>query len=103
MHPHGNPNGECRERPHCNAALQIKAGSPGRSALAVRGARGREKRVVQGIDRTAPSGRCYRRTVLGDSSAELLAASASSAEISAVWAGVPQLGASLPSPQARGR
>jgi hypothetical protein len=36
-------------------------------------------------------------------SAELCAASASLADISAVWAGVPQLGASLPSPQARGR
>jgi hypothetical protein len=36
-------------------------------------------------------------------SAELCAASASFAEISAVAAGVPQLGASLPSPQARGR
>ena len=40
---------------------------------------------------------------LSDISAELLAAPASSAEISAVCAGVPQLGASLPSPQARGR
>jgi len=36
-------------------------------------------------------------------SAELWAASASFAEIEAVSAGVPQLGASLPSPQARGR
>src|SRR4051812_44145833 len=36
-------------------------------------------------------------------SAELCAASASLAEISAVWAGLPQLGASLPSPQLRGR
>ena len=38
-----------------------------------------------------------------DISAELCAACASSLEISAVCAGVPQLGASLPSPQARGR
>ena len=45
----------------------------------------------------------YRRTVVSDNSAELFAAPASFAEISAVWAGVPQLGASLPSPQARGR
>jgi hypothetical protein len=45
----------------------------------------------------------YRRTVDPDSSAELCAASASFAEIAAVSAGVPQLGASLPSPQARGR
>jgi hypothetical protein len=45
----------------------------------------------------------YRREELSDISAELLAASASCAEICAVWAGVPQLGASLPSPQARGR
>ena len=45
----------------------------------------------------------YRRTVVSDISAELLASSASSAEISAVCFGVPQLGASLPSPQARGR
>lgn len=36
-------------------------------------------------------------------SAELWAASASCAEILAVSAGLPQLGASLPSPQARGR
>ena len=36
-------------------------------------------------------------------SAELCAASASFADIAAVCAGVPQLGASLPSPQARGR
>src|SRR5882757_1657252 len=36
-------------------------------------------------------------------SAELCAASASLAEIAAVSAGLPQLGASLPSPQARGR
>jgi hypothetical protein len=36
-------------------------------------------------------------------SAELCAASASLAEIAAVSAAVPQLGASLPSPQARGR
>jgi hypothetical protein len=36
-------------------------------------------------------------------SAELCAASASFAEISAVCAAVPQLGVSLPSPQARGR
>ena len=36
-------------------------------------------------------------------SAELWAASASLAEISAVAAAVPQLGASLPSPQLRGR
>jgi len=36
-------------------------------------------------------------------SAELCATSASLAEIAAVSAGVPQLGASLPLPQARGR
>ncbi|MGX1169721.1 hypothetical protein AB7M16_005987 [Bradyrhizobium sp. USDA 372] len=36
-------------------------------------------------------------------SAELLASWASSAESAAVWAGVPQLGSSLPSPQLRGR
>ena len=36
-------------------------------------------------------------------SAELCAASASLAEIAAVSAAVPQLGASLPLPQARGR
>ena len=45
----------------------------------------------------------YRRTVDPGSSAELWPATASFAEISAVCAGVPQLGASLPSPHARGR
>jgi hypothetical protein len=45
----------------------------------------------------------YLRTVVSDISAELFASSASSAEIAAVCFGVPQLGASLPSPQARGR
>ena len=45
--------------------------------------------------------RCYRFTLA--CSAELCAASASWAEICAVCAAVPQLGASLPSPQARGR
>jgi hypothetical protein len=44
----------------------------------------------------------YRRTLDSDISAELCAASASFAEMAAVSAGVPQLGASLPSPQARG-
>src|SRR5258706_15521405 len=46
--------------------------------------------------------RLYRRTLDSDISAELCAASASFAEMAAVSAGVPQLGASLPSPQARG-
>jgi nicotinate-nucleotide pyrophosphorylase (carboxylating) len=45
----------------------------------------------------------YRRTEFGLSSASLLASSASSCEMAAVCAGVPQLGASLPSPQAFGR
>ena len=44
----------------------------------------------------------YRRSFT-PISAELLASWASSAESAAVWAGVPQLGSSLPSPQARGR
>jgi hypothetical protein len=45
--------------------------------------------------------RNYRLTLA--CSAELCAASASLAEIAAVSAAVPQLGASLPLPQARGR
>jgi hypothetical protein len=45
----------------------------------------------------------YRRTVVSEISAELFASSASSAEMAAVCFGDPQLGASLPSPQARGR
>jgi hypothetical protein len=45
-----------------------------------------------------PNNYCF-----ADISAELFAASASFAEIAAVSAAVPQVGASLPSPQARGR
>jgi hypothetical protein len=50
-----------------------------------------------------PKQSTQRLTECALSSASLLASSASSAEIAAVWAGLPQLGASLPSPQAFGR
>jgi len=56
-----------------------------------------------GITLSAQQRGFYRLKEFSDISAELLAASASCADICAVCAGVPQLGASLPSPQARGR
>ena len=125
MHSHGNPKGSRRKI----FALQ---GSPAKSARAMRAilqrdvaphgvvprtpgrhtprpcnSRSADRRLVQ---RPKPGvmGPCVGRDDQSyrfalTCSAELCAASASLAEIAAVSAAVPQLGASLPSPQARGR
>jgi hypothetical protein len=118
MHSHENPNPHIGETPHRNAALQIRTGSSGdlsvRGPSEASGTRAKrdfaryEDKPNRSHPQVNPEGMLwpimrYRRTVVSDNSAELFAAPASSAEISAVWAGVPQLGASLPSPQARGR
>jgi len=91
MHPHGNPNRHLGETGRRNAALRIRTDSF--DAVTIRQATARKPAVTK----------IQRRTEFGFNSASLFASCASSAEISAVRAGVPQLGASLPSPHARGR
>lgn len=95
MHSHGNPKRDFWQNSYCIAAMQFSAGWIFALPIEALGGATRYRPVV--------TLRIYRRTVASDSSAELCAASANLAEIAAVSAGVPQLGASLPSPQARGR
>ncbi len=92
MHWHGNPNHDRAKAVDRNAALRFTPGD----GVAVPG--------FETADfRRPPLGLNQRRTAVSDISAELLAASASFADMAAVCAAVPQLGASLPSHQARGR
>ena len=109
MHLHENPKGSRRKfAPQGSAAKSASAirtatfgvaHEPG-STSAVRNADpcATGSNLGRAMMRLAPT-----PLARSDISAELWAASASSAEIAAVWAGLPQLGASLPSPQARGR
>jgi hypothetical protein len=91
MHLHENPNRLDEGIALCNAAMQI------RQRLGVdSGCRER-----QGFATGSPQDfRCENRWKLA---CRYGLTAASFAEISAVWAVVPQLGASLPSPHARGR
>ena|SRR5882762_7668679 len=100
MHSHGNPKGSEAEFFAAGQPCKIGEDNEGVSEDNLDGGRhlmGRRPRERVRRD----DHRVYRFTLA--CSAELCAASASLAEIAAVSAGLPQLGASLPSPQARGR
>ena len=118
MHMHENANGIACEIAVCNAAMQIsgfgrqqrhRSTSPAAGVITPRLAKSslpgfsRQSNLSRQNFLRSDGGYDYRRSLALEISAELRLASASCAEISAVCAGVPQLGASLPSPQARGR
>jgi hypothetical protein len=111
MHPHGNPKGT--ERQFAAGQLcKFVEDNFGIGARNFDGAGARSACNTANCDKAPASslnmpgndglrGSNYRFALV--CSAELCATWASFAEISAVAAAVPQLGASLPSPQARGR
>ena len=122
MHSHGNPKGGAKNfaagQPckigECNLGqLRRHLACGNRPANAGTHSR-RQIRCVRQVqhracDEVTRYSACAQETTISRyrfalaCSAELCAASASLAEIAAVSAGLPQLGASLPSPQARGR
>ena len=126
MHSHGNPKREVENNSNAGQPCKIGECNEGVSEdnldggrhfkPSFRGDAKHRTRKVEVVVRFDPlsrtsgfiAARCPGMTMMGyrfklACSAELCAASASLAEIAAVSAGLPQLGASLPSPQARGR
>src|ERR1044072_5775274 len=91
MHLHENPKGRAAKNPAAGQPCKIGECNPG----------DRENNFGRIISANAAGGGSYRFRL--PCSAELCAASASLAEIAAVSAWLPQLGASLPLPHARGR
>src|SRR5256885_282953 len=99
MHLHGNPKGSGAKILAAGQPCKIGECNQNNSARSPDGANGsRECAPVGSIRATRDVAYRFALTC----SAELWAASASLAEIAAVSAGLPQLGASLPLPQARG-
>ena len=95
MHLHEKPKGRAAKNPAAGQPCKIGECNPG----------DQENNLASGcqnvVSANAGDGWSYRFRLA--CSAELCAASASLAEIAAVSAWLPQLGASLPLPHARGR